>query len=104
MWYHLYINSTSHFLKHEHLTAKPNGGRCSESGRCGCKFTDYNLECCDLTFVSGINLKMQLLKFTSELKSTMNGIVRMLKEQMEVMNGVDRFDSMDMCSHAHTQD
>ena len=34
----------------------------------------------------------------------MNGIVRMLKEQMEVMNGVDRFDSMDMCSHAHTQD
>ena len=30
----------------------------------------------------------------------MNGIVRMLKEQMEVMNGADRLDSMEVCSHA----
>ena len=43
---------------------------------------------------------MQLLRFTSELKSPMTGKVRMLKEQMEVMNGADRLDSIDMCSHA----
>ena len=85
------------------IRRKPNcqhGGRCSESGCCGCKLSDGNIEGCDLTFVSGINLKMELLKFTSELKSTMNGIVRMLKEQMEVMNGADRLDSMEVCSHA----
>ena len=81
-----------------------HGGRISESGHCGYKYTDGNLESCDLTCESWINLKMVLFKFTFELKSTMNGIVRMLKEETEVMHMADRLDSIDVSSHVHTQD
>ena len=47
---------------------------------------------------------MVLFKFTFELKPTMNGIVRMLKEETEVMHMADRLDSIDVSSHVHTQD
>jgi hypothetical protein len=60
-------------------------------------FTDDNPESCDLRCLSCINLKMELLRVTSELIS-MTEIVRILEEQMEVKHRTDGVDSMDMSS------
>jgi hypothetical protein len=62
-----------------------------------------NLECCDLRCVSCTNLKMELFKVTTELK-LMTEIVRILKEEMEIMHRTNPVDSKDITSHVNIQD
>jgi hypothetical protein len=65
-------------------------------------FNDNNVESCDLRCVSCTNLHMELFKVTMELK-LMTEIVRILKEEMEIMHRTNRVDSTDVTIHVNIQ-
>jgi hypothetical protein len=67
------------------------------------KFNDDNLESCDLRWVSRTNLKKELFKVTTDLK-LMVKIVRILKEETEIMHRTNHVDSTDVTSRVNIQD
>jgi len=54
-------------------------------------FTDNNPESCILRYMFRINLKMKLLKGTFKFKS-LSEIIIILKEAMEIMQGMNHVD------------